>query len=406
MEMASACTRYMRGLILECLQGNLLKLDKEGRILRASHGTRAMSRADIIEQYGPEMRWKHFESFSKSLVSPPQCHFFDNFVEQSGALLCARIVDLMDKAGASDTKTYTFWKDVIAAVEQNYNPRSFKADRGGYFPALKRTPGKYLRAPTPVLTNWLSKLRSAGKVTVLLTSSHSDYCRLVASHTLGVDFENLFDVIISYALKPGFFSEKPIRRPFLTLEQDVEGPALSELPGPGWYSQGNWTQLHSLLQRLTGKASPKMVYVGDSIRCDILAASQRANLDTVLVLEELVDTVSGKQGLDCKVQKKLDLEGNSSGVSIQREPPCKRTKWKNIPLTNTDNGFWGPMFYDGGIADVNDSSPKETFFHAVMEQHASLVLPSVEVLASVPLNYKFPCTSACRDSTAKSCSNE
>uniref|UniRef100_A0A8C4Q7S6 5'-nucleotidase domain-containing protein 1 n=1 Tax=Eptatretus burgeri TaxID=7764 RepID=A0A8C4Q7S6_EPTBU len=318
----------MRGLILECLQGNFLKLDKEGRILRASHGTRAMSRADVIEHYGPDMRWKHFESFSKTLISPPKFHFFDNFVEQSGALLCARIVDLMDKTGASDAKTYTFWKDVIAAVKHNYDPSSFKADRGGYFPALKRTPGKYLQAPTPLLTTWLSKLRRAGKVTVLLTSSHSDYCRLVASHTLGVDFENLFDVIISNALKPGFFSEKPICRPFLSLEQDVEGRALPELPGPGWYSQGNWTQLHSLLQRLTGKASPK------------------------------------------------------------------------------DNGFWGPMFYDGGIADIDDSPPKETFFHAVMEQHASLVLPSVEVLASVPLNHKFPCTSARRSSSAKSCSNE
>ena len=46
-----------------------------------------------------------------------------------------------------------------------------------------------------------------------------------------------------------------------------------------------------------------------------------------------------------------------------------------------DNGFWGPMFYDGGIADIDDSPPKETFFHAAMEQYASLVLPSVEVLA-------------------------
>jgi len=55
-----------------------------------------------------------------------KCHFFDNFVEQSGALLCARIVDLMDKAGGSDAKTYTFCKDVIAAVDHNYSPSSFK----------------------------------------------------------------------------------------------------------------------------------------------------------------------------------------------------------------------------------------------------------------------------------------
>ena len=33
---------------------------------------------------------------------------------------------MMDKAGGSDAKTYTFCKDVIAAVDHNYSPSSFK----------------------------------------------------------------------------------------------------------------------------------------------------------------------------------------------------------------------------------------------------------------------------------------
>ena len=86
------------------------------------------------------------------------------------------------------------------------------------------------------------------------------------------------------------------------------------------------------------------VYVGDSIRCDIIAAHQRADLDTILVLEELVDAVSGKQELSCKVDEELDSEGNS-GISIQSEPPRKRTKSMNLSLTKMVSNLHGTWVF-------------------------------------------------------------
>ncbi|KAG8011046.1 5'-nucleotidase domain-containing protein 1, partial [Nibea albiflora] len=91
-------------------------------------------------------------------------------------------------------------------------------DAGTYFPSVKRDPGRYLQPCSDSVKTWLRSMKNAGKVLLLITSSHSDYCRLICEHILGKDFEELFDVIITNALKPGFFSLVPQQRPFRTLE--------------------------------------------------------------------------------------------------------------------------------------------------------------------------------------------
>ncbi|KAG7244191.1 hypothetical protein INR49_004264, partial [Caranx melampygus] len=131
-------------------------------------------------------------------------------------------------------------------------------DAGTYFPSVKRDPGRYLQPCSDSVKTWLHSMKNAGKVLLLITSSHSDYCRLICEHILGKDFEELFDVIITNALKPGFFSLVPQQRPFRTLVNDVEErEGLPSLDKPGWYSQGNWPHLHELLKRMTGKPEPK-----------------------------------------------------------------------------------------------------------------------------------------------------
>lgn len=43
-------------------------------------------------------------------------------------------------------------------------------------------------------------------------------------------------------------------------ENDEEQEALLSLDKPGWYSQGNATQLYDLLKKMTGKLDPKVCY--------------------------------------------------------------------------------------------------------------------------------------------------
>lgn len=112
------------------------------------------------------------------------------------------------------------------------------------------------RCPESV-KRWLRQLKDAGKITMLITSSHSDYCKLLGTYILGKDFADLFDIVITNALKPGFFSHFPSQRPFHTLENDEEQEELPSLDKPGWYSQGNAAHLYELLKKMTSKPEPK-----------------------------------------------------------------------------------------------------------------------------------------------------
>ncbi|ETE58819.1 5'-nucleotidase domain-containing protein 1, partial [Ophiophagus hannah] len=103
------------------------------------------------------------------------------------------------------------------------------------------------------------------------------------------DFEDLFDIIITNALKPGFFSRTPNQRPFRTLENDEEQEALPTLDKPGWYSQGNSTHLCELLKKMTGRVEPKCLFIfqGHQPKALHSISKQWGSF--------FVDTISGKE---------------------------------------------------------------------------------------------------------------
>ncbi|XP_016084372.1 5'-nucleotidase domain-containing protein 1-like [Sinocyclocheilus grahami] len=245
-----------KGLVVDLEEGNLIKLAEDGTVLRATHGTKNLSTDDIIKHYGPKREWKHFNSLNTSYTRSAKYYFYDNYFDLPGALLCARVVDMLNKRGAEITSD--IWKDIVAAIDHNYNTSAFREDTGTYFPSVKCCPGSYLQPCSDAVKSWLRSMKNSGKILLLITSSHSDYCRLVCEHILGMDFEELFDIIITNALKPGFFSLVPQQRPFRTLVNDVEdSEGLPSLEKPGWYSQGNWPHLHELLKTMTNKSEPK-----------------------------------------------------------------------------------------------------------------------------------------------------
>uniref|UniRef100_A0A452IYY3 Uncharacterized protein n=1 Tax=Gopherus agassizii TaxID=38772 RepID=A0A452IYY3_9SAUR len=120
-----------KGLALDLEDGNFLKLAGAGTILRASHNTKSVTPEEILEGYG-RREWKHFKTFhsqwdpNKSILPCVTKYYcYDNYFDLPGALLCARIVDCLDKH-VRQTK-YNFWKDVIAAIQHNYKTLAFKS---------------------------------------------------------------------------------------------------------------------------------------------------------------------------------------------------------------------------------------------------------------------------------------
>uniref|UniRef100_A0A8C4Y988 5'-nucleotidase domain-containing protein 1 n=1 Tax=Gopherus evgoodei TaxID=1825980 RepID=A0A8C4Y988_9SAUR len=345
-----------KGLALDLEDGNFLKLAGAGTILRASHGTKSVTPEEILEGYG-RREWKHFKTFQWNA----KYYCYDNYFDLPGALLCARIVDCLDKVRAIQTK-YNFWKDVIAAIQHNYKTLAFKENCGPYFPEVKNDPVKYLQSCPESVKKWLRQLKNAGKVLLLITSSHRDHFRLLCEHVL-----ELFDIVITNALKPGFFSQTPNQRPFLTLENDEEQEALPSLDKPGWYSH-----LYELLKKMTGKPERKVVYFGDSMHSDIFPAHHFRNWETVFILEEL-------RGDEVMIP-----------VETESEPLEKKEKYE-IRVSSQD---WVGLFVDSisGLESAEETLTN-TWSCKCISAYSTTAIPRLETMSDkedyLPLDYRF-----------------
>ncbi|XP_024275657.1 5'-nucleotidase domain-containing protein 1 isoform X1 [Oncorhynchus tshawytscha] len=368
-----------KGLVVDLEDGNLVKLAEDGTVLRATHGTNNLRTEEIIKHYGPKREWKHFNSLNTTFTRSTKYYFYDNYFDLPGALLCGRVVDMLRKRG--NEVNSDFWKDMVAAIDHNYNTSAFKEDAGWYFPSVKRDPGRYLQPCSESVKTWLRSMKSAGKVLLLITSSHSDYCRLICDQILGKDWEELFDIIITNALKPGFFSLVPQQRPFRTLVNDVEeSEGLPSLDKPGWYSQGNWPHLHQLLKTMTGNPEPKVVYFGDSMRSDMFPANMFGKWETVMIVEEM-------EG------EGVPRSDAAETYEAQVEPQEKKGKFEDqgMKAPSAPSEQWGSYFVDTHKTPGGDEeSQKLTWCCHSIHKYSTMAIPSVESIADLPLDYKFP----------------
>ncbi|KAM8998859.1 5'-nucleotidase domain-containing protein 1 isoform 2-T2 [Sarcophilus harrisii] len=348
----------------------LLTVPPESWDFWASHGTKMMTSEELMRIYGKK-KWKYFPEFLVASRSA-KYYFYDNYFDLPGALLCARIVDCLTRK--SNMETFDFWKDILASIHHNYKTTAFKENAGMYFPGIKSDPGRYLLPCPGSVKKWLRQLKNAGKVLFIMTNSHSDYCRLLCEYVIGNDFTDIFDIVISNALKPGFFSHQPNKRLFQTLENDEEQDTLPSLDKPGWYSQGNSDHLYEFLKKMTGKEQPKVVYFGDSIHSDIFPAYHYSNWETVLILEELREN-----------------EGMASEKN-ESEPLEKKGKYEG-QLKKPLNSFskkWGSLFVDDHLEleNVETSLIISWLCHRI-HKSSTIVIPSLEAIADLPLDYKF-----------------
>lgn len=113
-----------KGLVVDLEDGNLVKLAEDGTVLRATHGSNDLSTEEIIKHYGPKREWKHFNSLNTSFTRSAKYYFYDNYFDLPGALLCGRVVDMLHKRG--NEVNPDFWKDMVAAIDHNYNTSAFK----------------------------------------------------------------------------------------------------------------------------------------------------------------------------------------------------------------------------------------------------------------------------------------
>jgi 5'-nucleotidase len=195
------------------------------------------------------------------------------------------------------------YDDVREAIDSVHRDNSLKQ-------AVRRDIARYIYRD-PELGPTLHRLRSGGKRLFLLTNSQWDYTQAVMAHLLDglapeyPTWRNYFDVVITGADKPCFFSDS---NPFLELDVSSEiGTVLGEATSlERWkvYRGGNLASF----EKMTGFSGEKVLYVGDHIYGDILKSRKASLWRTCMVVQELEDEIRYTEGRREEISRLSEVE--------------------------------------------------------------------------------------------------
>ena len=258
----------IRGIVVDKEAGNIFKMDRHNHCGRAYHGKRPLPQEDVKRLYREE----------KIHLSLPRFAWIDTLFALPEACLFAEIIECLE--GAGQRVAYAgLYDDIRTSIDTVHRDNTLKT-------LIKEDLPRFLVKDLE-LGPALHKLRSGGKKLFLLTNSFADYTQSVMSFVLdGVlpeypSWRNYFDVIITGAGKPGWFSEK---RPILELGEkgEVVGEARS-LERGHVYQGGSLAEF----ERVGGVGGDRILYVGDHIYGDILRSRKSSLWRTCMVVQEL-----------------------------------------------------------------------------------------------------------------------
>jgi HAD superfamily 5'-nucleotidase-like hydrolase len=258
----------IRGLVMDTQAGTIFKMDRHNHCGRCYHGRQPLPPEEMKRLYREE----------KIHLSLPRFAWIDTLFSLPEASLFAEIIERLE-AGGPPLDYRKLHGDIRESIDGVHRDGSLKE-------VVKKDLSRFVLRDLE-LGPALHKLRSGGKKIFLLTNSLWDYTDAVMRHLLDgllpeyPSWRNYFDIVITGAMKPAFFSE---RRPLDELAPDgsVAGEARA-------FERGRIYQGGDLatLERLAGFGGDKVLYVGDHIYGDILRSKKSSLWRTCMVVEEL-----------------------------------------------------------------------------------------------------------------------
>lgn len=342
-----------KGLILDFARGNLLRTCPSGEIQIACHGTKVMTKTEIVEIYGEHSRWEVTDEYCQDMLVAwngtlaEQIRTCLDYFDMPAALAFARIVDSIDKEKGGRQREYKIWPDILEGLIAMYTRDFFDTNESKYFIGLKADPPKFVYKADESVLKWLKELK-AKKTTFLVTGSHIDFANFTATTALGANWREYFDFIICFAKKPGFFTQK---RQFMQLDGIKETEPLAEgapLEKGVIYTQGNFKDLKSNIAALCKKDDPKIVYIGDNLIQDVYTPNKSWKSDTVAIVEEML----------------------AEGPDYDADYAILRSK------------LWGSYFHTEG---------DDTLWEKIIRRHSKICVPGIDELAKHPVDHNYTC---------------
>ena len=286
----------VRGLVLDGVRGNLLKLNRERQVVRACHGSRAMARPELEAVYGRRRLSTAAKGFRNidTLFEIPESHLY------------AQVVDGLDRGLLKAENYLELFSDVRWAIDTAHRNGEMKAEilahKGFFIPR------------DPQLPLALDRLKRAGKKLFLLTNSEWSFTAGVLGHLLNGQDEarphwtDYFDLVVVTSRKPAFFLE--------TLEPQP-------IPGqPRCYVGGHTAWLEALL----GAQGEEVLYVGDHIYGDVLRSKKNASWRTLLLVPELERELGLLEAKSHDLRELFRLE--TARRRAQRRASVLEDQWK------------------------------------------------------------------------------
>lgn len=261
----------IRGIVLDCPNGNVFKMDHHGYVGRVFHGTRELTKAERAEQYPSDSRIR---------LSSDRYRWIDTLFGLPDAVMYMTLVDWID--GHEKNPDYLkLFKDIRMSIDEAHRDDTLKtvikADMPGF---VVKDPG---------LAEMLHKFRSSGKQQFLLTNSYFPYTQAVMEYLLDGErqaypsWRHYFDYIIVGGSKPDFFNDqKPFYEVDVSTGKAATKPA-SELHGDRVYQGGNIIAF----EEMTQVRGDRVLYVGDHIYGDMIRLKKSRGWRTAMVLQEL-----------------------------------------------------------------------------------------------------------------------
>ena len=152
--------------------------------------------------------------------------------------------------------------------------------------------------PDPDVVPMLIDQRESGKQVLLITNSEWEYAEKILTHVFDPQlpaeqtWQDLFDMVIVSANKPGFFEEP--HRLYRVVDEDraLLRPHLGPMEQGGVYFGGSAYQVEESL----GLVGEEILYVGDHLFGDVHASKAALRWRTALVIHELEAEVNALEG--------------------------------------------------------------------------------------------------------------
>ncbi|WP_158542356.1 HAD-IG family 5'-nucleotidase [Lujinxingia litoralis] len=260
----------IRGLVIDTVRGNIFKLDSHRFVGRVYHGFKELSGDDIVEY--------HTQAMS---MTTSRYALVDTLFALPEAALYATLVDYFERTRPEHSHDWRrLYDDIRYCIDLAHRDNSIKDEIVAHL--------EHYLTRNLDLALTLQRLRSAGKKLFIVTNSYANFTQHIMSYLLDdllpqlPRWQDYFDIVITGASKPGFFTD---RAPFLRVdsEEQVYGEEFGSFDSDTIYQGGNLIDFH----RMTGFRPDRVLYVGDHIYGDIVRSKKSTAWRTAMVVQEI-----------------------------------------------------------------------------------------------------------------------